>query len=105
MGQAKAKFDFQDVEFSNFARTLALPARITIIRILLEQDEWVASSKFSIVPLVPEVTERHLNALKTVGLISKMTRDGISYYKLNFKVLKYMLGYFTQLNIEVTKRD
>jgi len=105
MGQAKAKFDFHDVELSNFARTLALPARITIIRILLEQDEWVAGSKFNNVPLVPEVRERHLNALKTVGLVSKMTRDGISYYKLNFKVLKCMLEYFTQLNTEVTKRD
>ncbi|MFA6087201.1 hypothetical protein [Mucilaginibacter sp.] len=100
MGQTQSKFDLQDVELANFSRALALPARVMIVRILMEQQDWVTSSTFKELPLAPEVTEKHLNALRVVKLVNKMTRNGITFYQLNFELFKAMS---TQLAILVSE--
>lgn len=92
MGQAKDKFDFQDVELANFTRALALPARIGIIRMLMEQDDWLVSSRFNELPLNTQVLQKHLNALKTAGLIDRMSRNSLSFYKLNTEKFNYLSG-------------
>lgn len=97
MGQTKAKFDLQDVELANFTRALALPARISIIRTLLKQEDWVPSTRFDCLPLSPQVIERHLNALKTAGLICKMSRNSITFCKLNTENFRYQSGYLAAL--------
>lgn len=101
MGQAKYKFDLPDVELANFSRALALPARVTIIRILLEQEDWVDNSRFNELPLAAEVIEKHLNALKAVKLIRKMTRDGHTFYQLNHELFKSMTGHLSTFISEI----
>jgi len=97
MGQAKYKFDLPDVELANFFRALALPARVTIIRILLEQDDWVDDLRFYKLPLAERITEKHLNALKTVKLIRKVTRDGHAFYQLNHELFASLTGRLSTL--------
>lgn len=101
MGQAKYKFDLPDVELANFSRALALPARVTIIRILLEQEDWVDNSRFNDLPLAAEVKEKHLNALKTMKLIRKMTRGGHTFYQLNHELFKSMTGHLSTFISEI----
>ena len=94
---ANYKYENQDVELADFFRAMALPARVSIIKVLLSKDDWIVGSQFNVLPLTDKVIEKHLEALKAVDLVFKMKKNGITFYKLNLEIFKYMSSHFDAL--------
>jgi ArsR family transcriptional regulator, arsenate/arsenite/antimonite-responsive transcriptional repressor len=58
-----------DEELARFARALAHPARVKILRFLLEREECMAGAISEVVPLAQSTVSQHLKVLREAGLI------------------------------------
>ncbi len=59
----------QDLELAAFAKALGHPARIAILRILLEHGQCVCGSIVERMPLAQATVSQHLKVLRDAGLI------------------------------------
>jgi ArsR family transcriptional regulator, arsenate/arsenite/antimonite-responsive transcriptional repressor len=60
-------FDVQ--EFADFARALGHPARVAIVRILIERDTCICGELVEELPLAQSTVSQHLKQLKSAGII------------------------------------
>src|SRR4249920_1902259 len=58
-----------DRETAILARALGHPARVAILRLLLERGECVCGAIVDVLPLAQSTVSQHLKALKSAGLI------------------------------------
>lgn len=56
-------------EIAGYARALSHPARVEILRFLLERDECMAGAIADVLPLAPSTVSQHLKVLREAGLI------------------------------------
>jgi DNA-binding transcriptional ArsR family regulator len=64
-----------DEELARLARALAHPARVAIVRYLLQMGECVCTDLSGIVPLAHSTTMQHMKILKEAGILCS-ARDG-----------------------------
>ena len=70
MGLTKAvEFSVKDNRIANFAKALAHPARVAILRILLKKESCYCGDIVEEMPLSQSTVSQHLKELKEVGLI------------------------------------
>lgn len=70
MGVTKSlAFDTTDLELAKYAKALAHPARVTILRILLERRACICGDIVEELPLSQSTVSQHLKELKEAGLI------------------------------------
>ena len=82
------KFTSFDVNASKYARALAHPARIAILRLLLKKKSCICGSIVKELPLSQSTVSQHLKELKKAGLI-KGNIDGVKIcYCINTKEWK-----------------
>lgn len=62
-------YEEYDVELANFAKALSHPARIRIVRFLLEQNACFAGDISQVVPLGNSTISEHLRILKSANII------------------------------------
>lgn len=80
------EFPDRDLKLADFAKALAHPARIAILKVLAEKKECICGDLVADLPLAQSTVSQHLKALKDVGLI-KGTIDGPrSRYCIDWKV-------------------
>ncbi|EHQ27564.1 ArsR family transcriptional regulator [Mucilaginibacter paludis] len=72
-----------DSELSNFARALAIPVRIAIIRILIINGTWVAPDVFAELQLGTVTIDRHLKAMVLLKIIKEKHYNRKIYYSIN----------------------
>jgi ArsR family transcriptional regulator len=58
-----------DQEMARFARALAHPARVAILRLLMERGECICGTIVEQLPLAQATVSQHLKVLKEAGLI------------------------------------
>jgi ArsR family transcriptional regulator, arsenate/arsenite/antimonite-responsive transcriptional repressor len=58
-----------DEELARLAKALGHPARVKILRFLLEQEECMAGAISDVVPLAQSTVSQHLKVLREAGLI------------------------------------
>ena len=58
-----------DEELAGYARALSHPARVKILRFLLERDDCMAGEIMSELPLAQSTVSQHLKVLREAGLI------------------------------------
>jgi ArsR family transcriptional regulator, arsenate/arsenite/antimonite-responsive transcriptional repressor len=58
-----------DEELARYAKALAHPARVRIVRLLLEREECMASAIVEELPLAQSTVSQHLKVLREAGLI------------------------------------
>lgn len=58
-----------DEEIARYAKALGHPARVKILRFLLEEDECMAGAIADVVPLAQSTVSQHLKVLREAGLI------------------------------------
>ncbi|MDE3252246.1 MAG: helix-turn-helix transcriptional regulator [Bacteroidota bacterium] len=76
MASAKTtEFSESEQQLATFAKALAHPARIAILKILAAQNECICGKIVEVLPLAQSTVSQHLKELKTAGLI-KGTIDG-----------------------------
>ena len=62
-------FPDKDLKLADFAKALAHPARIAILKVLAEKKECICGDLVADLPLAQSTVSQHLKALKEVGLI------------------------------------
>jgi DNA-binding transcriptional ArsR family regulator len=96
------EFSIEDNQIAALAKALSHPARIAIIKLLIEKQTCICGDIVLELPLSQSTVSQHLKELKTAGLI-KGTIDGLKVcYCLNFEVLSKFVGLLTKLNSNVT---
>lgn len=65
----KDRYTKQDIQLAKLCKALAHPARITIIRLLLEKDTCVCGDIVKEIPLAQSTVSQHLKELKNAGVI------------------------------------
>jgi DNA-binding transcriptional ArsR family regulator len=68
-------FDARSVELSRFARALAHPARIAIVRLLDRRGELPCMAVVAALPLSQPACSRHVSELREAGLV-RAREDG-----------------------------
>ena len=58
-----------DEETARYAKALGHPARVKILRILMEREECMAGAIFDELPLAQSTVSQHLKVLREAGLI------------------------------------
>jgi len=70
MGTTKSEeFSVRDNRIADFAKALAHPARIAILRVLAEREKCVCGDLVEEIPLSQSTVSQHLKELKSAGLI------------------------------------
>ena len=77
MGATKAEeFSVKDNRLSKYAKALAHPARVAILRLLLKKNTCICGDIVEELPLSQSTVSQHLKELKEAGLI-KGAIDGV----------------------------
>lgn len=87
MAHAKTEeFTHKDIDISTFAKVLAHPARLAILKTLAERKECVCGDLVFDMPLAQSTVSQHLKALKEIGLIKGSIDGPRSLYCINWKI-------------------
>jgi ArsR family transcriptional regulator, arsenate/arsenite/antimonite-responsive transcriptional repressor len=71
----KEEFTQKEQGLAEFAKAIAHPARIAILKVLAQRNECICGEIVEILPLAQSTVSQHLKELKNAGLI-KGTIDG-----------------------------
>lgn len=98
MASAKtAEFSAKEQGLAAFAKAIAHPARIAILKILAEHNQCICGEIVEVLPLAQSTVSQHLKELKTAGLI-KGTIDGPrSCYCINWDAFSKFNEEFSSL--------
>lgn len=70
MGASKAdEFTVKDNKVARYAKALAHPARVAILRLLLKKQACICGDIVGVLPLSQSTVSQHLKELKEAGLI------------------------------------
>lgn len=98
MAQNKtALFDNNDKQLAELAKALAHPARIKILKILIDKNVCMCGDIVKLLPLAQSTVSQHLKELKKAGLIRGEIEGPKICYCLDNDVLKKAKQAFTDL--------
>jgi ArsR family transcriptional regulator, arsenate/arsenite/antimonite-responsive transcriptional repressor len=84
----KQEFGAKEQELAAFAKALAHPARIAILKVLAQYNECICGEIVEVLPLAQSTVSQHLKELLQAELISG-TVDGVrSCYCINWKTFE-----------------
>jgi DNA-binding transcriptional ArsR family regulator len=69
MRQIKKGFDLIDYDISKYAAVLVFPVRLAIIRVLINDGDWVPVTALAHLSLDEQFVRQHLEELQKVGLV------------------------------------
>lgn len=79
----KELFTNLDAELADFAKAIAHPARIAILRELAKRESCICGEIVEVLPLAQSTVSQHLKALKAAGLIQGTISGAKSCYCIN----------------------
>ncbi|MBC7721534.1 MAG: winged helix-turn-helix transcriptional regulator [Pedobacter sp.] len=77
-------FTQEEQDLSAFAKAIAHPARIAILKILAAKNACICGEIVEVLPLAQATVSQHLKALKEAGLISGTIEGSKSCYCINW---------------------
>lgn len=83
-------FSAADSKIAAYAKALAHPARIAILRELAKRGTCICGEIVDVLPLAQSTVSQHLKALKEAGLIDGEVDGPRSCYCLNLKAIKIL---------------
>lgn len=93
----KEAFDTAEISVADFAKALAHPARVAILKTLAQRSTCVCGELVEVLPLAQATVSQHLKELKKVDLIKGEIDGAKSCYCINWEVFDLMIGEFTDL--------
>ena len=93
----KEEFSQKEQGLSNFAKAIAHPARIAILKILAERNECICGEIVDVLPLAQSTVSQHLKELKNAGLIDGTVDGPRSCYCINWKAFEKFKSDFDSL--------
>ena len=101
----KNHFHAEEIFLSDFARTLAHPARIAILRKLAETPDCIVGDLVNELPLAQSTVSQHLKALKEAGVIQGTIEGTRVCYCVNPDALEAAVTYLTPLNKQLKRMN
>ena len=99
----KEDFSPELLEMAEFARAIAHPARLAILKILSERDTCICGEIVEVLPLAQATVSQHLLALKKAGLINGTVSGVKSCYCIHRENWNRMLQAFQTFHIDLDK--
>ena len=93
----KESFSQKEQDLAAFAKALAHPARIAILKVLAQRNECICGQIVDILPLAQSTVSQHLKELKTAGLINGTVDGPRSCYCINWKAFAKFMNEFSFL--------
>ena len=93
----KEEFTQKEQDLAAFAKALAHPARISILKLLAQRNECICGEIVEILPLAQSTVSQHLKELKNAGLIDGSIDGPRSCYSINWKAFEKFMGEFSFL--------
>ena len=93
----KEAFTQKEQHLAEFAKALAHPARIAILKVLARHNECICGEIVEILPLAQSTVSQHLKELKTAGLITGTIDGPRSCYGINWKAFQQFNSEFSSL--------
>ncbi len=84
----KESFSQKEQDLAEFAKALAHPARIAILKLLARRNECICGEIVEVLPLSQSTVSQHLKELKNAGLINGETDGPRSCYCINWKAFE-----------------
>lgn len=84
----KEEFTKQDVELADFAKALAHPARVAILKTIAKRNECICGEIVEVLPLAQSTVSQHLKELLKAGLIQGRVDGTKSCYCINPKAFE-----------------
>lgn len=76
-------FSKADIEFATIARALSHPARISILRLLLNRETFSCGDIVKVLPIAQPTVSQHLKELRNIGFIKYEVQPPRVLYSLN----------------------
>ena len=103
----KEEFTQKEQALANFAKAIAHPARLAILKVLAQQNECICGKIVEVLPLAQSTISQHLKELKKAGLIDGAVDGPRSCYCIDWKAFEKFNtefnGLFNQLKIKNAK--
>ncbi|MBC7626756.1 helix-turn-helix transcriptional regulator [Ferruginibacter sp.] len=93
----KESFTQKEQDLAEFAKALAHPARIAILKVLAEHNECICGEIVAVLPLAQSTVSQHLKELKNAGLIKGSVDGPRSCYCINWKAFEKFNQQFSLL--------
>jgi DNA-binding transcriptional ArsR family regulator len=77
------EFKTKEISLSRWAKALAHPARILVLRTLAERNVCICGEIVKVMPLAQATVSQHLKELKDAGLVKGTVEGSSSCYCLN----------------------
>jgi ArsR family transcriptional regulator, arsenate/arsenite/antimonite-responsive transcriptional repressor len=84
----REEFTQKEQDLSNFAKAMAHPARIAILKVLAQRNECICGEIVELLPLAQSTVSQHLKELKNAGLITGSIDGARSCYCINWKAFE-----------------
>jgi predicted transcriptional regulator len=97
MSYTDTNFSPADNELANFAKALALPVRIAIIRTIINNGNFITKENFYNIPYAHETIAKHIAELRTLGIIKASGYKGNMKYGLDEGLFYHMSNKLTSL--------
>lgn len=100
-------FIIAEQELAAFAKALAHPARIAILKVLAQKNECICGEIVDMLPLAQSTVSQHLKELKEAGLINCIVDGPRSCYCINWKAFEQFNESFNHLfkNLKVQQQN
>ncbi len=101
----KDEFTQREQDLAAFAKAMAHPARIAILKLLAQKNGCICGEIVEFLPLAQSTVSQHLKELKIAGLITGETDGPRSCYCINWKAFEKFNAEFNILftNLKVKK--
>ena len=93
----KEEFTKKEQDLATFAKAMAHPARIAILKVLAQKNECICGEIVEILPLAQSTVSQHLKELKNAGLITGSIDGPRSCYCINWKAFSAFNSEFNSL--------
>jgi ArsR family transcriptional regulator, arsenate/arsenite/antimonite-responsive transcriptional repressor len=93
----KEIFSEQEQQLAAFAKALAHPARVAILKVLASKNECICGEIVEVLPLAQSTVSQHLKELKEAGLITGAIDGPRSCYCINWISFELLNKAFTGL--------
>ncbi|MCW3089067.1 MAG: winged helix-turn-helix transcriptional regulator [Ferruginibacter sp.] len=92
----KEAFTQKEQDLAEFAKAIAHPARIAILKVLASRNECICGEIVEVLPLAQSTVSQHLKELKNAGLINGTIDGPRNCYCINWKAFE---KFNTEFNI------
>src|SRR6195952_2136047 len=93
----KEEFTQKEQDLAAFAKALAHPARIAILKMLAQRNECICGEIVEVLPLAQSTVSQHLKELKSAGLINGSIDGPKTCYCINWKAFEKFNNEFSTL--------